>query len=123
MCYSPVTIKTPQGYKKVPCHHCLECLTKYQQDWSNRMYEELKEHDGKGVFFTLTYDELHVPKNYLRYGTDKETKEATYELFRSPSDYGYSNCYTEQYTVIVRSKGTGSILGGDKIGELFTFTR
>lgn len=96
MCYSPVTIKTPQGYKKVPCHHCLECLTKYQQDWSNRMYEELKAHDGKGVFFTLTYDELHVPKNYLRYGTDKETKEATYELFRSPSDYGYSNTYTDE---------------------------
>lgn len=95
MCYSPITIKTPQGYKKVPCGRCLECLTKYQNDWSARMYEELKANQGKAVFFTLTYDELHVPKNYLKYGTDEEGNP-TYELFRSPADYGYNNCYTDE---------------------------
>ena len=96
MCYSPITIKTPQGYKKVPCHHCLECLSKYQQDWSNRMYEELKSHDGKGVFFTLTYDEQNVPKNYLRYETTGTEGEIAYRLFRSPSDYGYRNIYVDE---------------------------
>lgn len=96
MCYSPITIKTPDGYRKVPCGRCLECLVKYQQDWSNRMYEELKAHDGKAVFFTLTYDENNVPKNYLYYDYDRTKGEVTYDLFRSPSDYGYSNIYTDE---------------------------
>ena len=96
MCYSPVTIKTSDGYKQVPCGKCLECLVKYQQDWSNRMYEELKAHDGKAVFFTLTYDEQNVPKNYLKiYGKDNDN-QVVYDLLRSPSDYGYSNVYTDE---------------------------
>lgn len=91
MCYQPITIKTPQGYRQVPCGKCLECLRKYQSDWSNRMYEELKAHNGKAVFFTLTYDENNVPKNYLYYATATD-----YEIFRSPSDYGYDNTYTDE---------------------------
>jgi len=90
MCYQPITIKTPQGYRTVPCGKCLECLRKYQSDWSNRMYEELKAHNGKAVFFTLTYDEQNVPKNYLYYANASE-----YEIFRSPSDYGYNNTYID----------------------------
>lgn len=90
MCYQPITIKTPQGYKQVPCGKCLECLRKYQSDWSNRMYEELKAHDGKAVFFTLTYDDANVPKNYLYYSSMSD-----YEIFRSPSDYGYDNTYID----------------------------
>jgi len=81
MCYNPITIKTPQGYQKVPCGHCLECLRKYQNDWSNRMNEEMKANDGKAVFFTLTYNEESVPKNYLVDTT----------LYRSYSDYYYDN--------------------------------
>jgi len=91
MCYQPITIKTPQGYRQVPCGKCLECLRKYQSDWSNRMYEELKAHDGKAVFFTLTYDDNNVPKNYLYYASATD-----YEIFRSPSDYGYDNTYTDE---------------------------
>lgn len=91
MCYQPITIKTPQGYRQVPCGKCLECLRKYQSDWSNRMYEELKAHDGKAVFFTLTYDEQNVPKNYLYY-----TNATEYTIFRSPSDYGYDNTYVDE---------------------------
>lgn len=86
MCYQPITIKTPQGYRTVPCGHCLECLRKYQSDWSNRMFEELKSHNGKAVFFTLTYDEDNVPKNYLY----------DYQIFRSPSDYGFDNTYVDE---------------------------
>lgn len=91
MCYQPITIKTPQGYRQVPCGKCLECLRKYQSDWSNRMYEELKAHNGKAVFFTLTYDDNNVPKNYLYYASATD-----YEIFRSPSDYGYDNTYTDE---------------------------
>lgn len=91
MCYQPITIKTSQGYRTVPCGHCLECLRKYQSDWSNRMYEELKSHNGKAVFFTLTYDDNNVPKNYLYYATATD-----YAIFRSPTDYGYDNTYTDE---------------------------
>lgn len=81
MCYNPITIKTPDGYKQVPCGHCLECLKKYQADWTNRMTEELKAHNGKAVFFTLTYNDETVPKNYIY----------DYEVYRSKTDYAYSN--------------------------------
>lgn len=81
MCYNPITIKTPDGYKKVKCGHCLECLKEYQNAWSNRMYEQLKSCKGKAVFFTLTYNEESVPKNYLVDG----------HIYRSYSDYNYDN--------------------------------
>lgn len=80
MCYRPITIKTEQGYMKVPCGKCLECLRQYQNDWSNRMEEEIKACNGKAVFFTLTYDEQNVPKNYL----------VDSRIYRSESDYGYT---------------------------------
>lgn len=63
---------------QVPCGKCLDCLRKYQNEWSNRMYEEYKAKGFKGVFFTLTYDEQHVPKNYL----------VDNDIFRSKPDYG-----------------------------------
>lgn len=81
MCYHPVTIKTPQGYQQVPCGHCLECLRKYQNDWTNRFDAELKACEGHAVFFTLTYDDYNVPKNYLYEG----------EIYRSSSSYGFTN--------------------------------
>lgn len=82
MCYNPITIKKDDGtYMKVPCGHCLECLKQYQNSWSNRMYEEIKAHKGKAVFFTLTYNEESVPKNYLVDG----------QIYRSYSDYNYDN--------------------------------
>lgn len=82
MCYNPIQIKQEDGtYIQVPCGKCLECLKQYQNAWSNRMYEEIKAHDGKAVFFTLTYNDETVPKNYLVEG----------ELYRSYSDYNYDN--------------------------------
>lgn len=87
MCYNPITIKVGEGnqakYVQVPCGHCLECLNKYQNEWTNRMTEELKSVSGKAVFFTLTYSEDNVPKNYVY----------DYTIFRSPSDYNFDNTY------------------------------
>lgn len=45
------------------------------------MYEEYKAKGYKGVFFTLTYDENSVPKNYL----------VDFRLFRSSPDYRFDN--------------------------------
>lgn len=89
MCYRPVTIKNPSTgeFMKVPCGKCLDCLRKYQNQWSIRMYEEYKSKGCKGVFFTLTYDEAHVPKNYL----------VDYEIYRTAPDYGYGNVRMDGY--------------------------
>lgn len=115
MCYNPITIKTPDGYKKVPCGHCLECLRKYQNEWSNRMYEELKSHNGKAVFFTLTYNDESVPKNFLvsDYTADGEK---TYKVYRSYSDYAYDNCYIG-YDPHSHSWKPKSLVSGERIKE------
>lgn len=72
---------------KVPCGKCLDCLRKYQNQWSIRMFEEYKSNGCKGVFFTLTYDEAHVPKNYL----------VDYEIYRTTPDYGFGNVRMDGY--------------------------
>lgn len=105
MCYNPITIKSSEGYVQVPCGHCLECLKQYQNEWSNRMMEELKSCDGKAVFFTLTYSDEAVPKNYIY----------DYTVYRSPSDYNYSNVSVELGSEIryIKSKGTFKLVGKD----------
>lgn len=89
MCYRPITIQNPYTgeYMKVPCGKCLDCLRKYQNQWSIRMFEEYKSRGCKGVFFTLTYDEAHVPKNYL----------VDYEIYRTAPDYGFGNVRMDGY--------------------------
>lgn len=89
MCYRPITIKNPAtgDYMQVPCGKCLDCKRKYQNALSNRMWEEFKSKGFKGVFFTLTYDENHVPKNYLVDG----------QIFRSNPDYGFSNVHLDKF--------------------------
>lgn len=72
MCFNPVTIKCADGVHemKVPCGHCLACVKAYQQMWVARLEEEKKSWipvDGRFpiVFFTLTYSQENIPKNYL----------------------------------------------------------
>lgn len=47
------------------------------------MYEEFKSKGCKGVFFTLTYDDQHVPKNYFAHG----------RIYRSFPEYAYTNIH------------------------------
>lgn len=81
MCYSPILIKVEgkKQYMQVPCGKCLECKKKYQNDWCIRMYEALEDYHLKGVFFTLTYSEDTVPKNYVYDG----------HIYRSEAGYAY----------------------------------
>lgn len=88
MCYRPITIKdlaNPGHFMQVPCGKCLDCRRKYQNALSNRMYEEFKAKGCKGVFFTLTYDDKHVPKNYFAHG----------RIYRSFPEYAYTNIWDE----------------------------
>ena len=47
---------------EVPCGKCLSCRTMKTKEWSLRMWHELESHD-KSVFITLTYQDIHLPKN------------------------------------------------------------
>lgn len=82
MCINPITIKDPNNSKRtyqVPCGHCIECKRKYQDGWIIRLDEHLKSAGYKAVFFTLTYADECIPKNYLISGN----------LYKTPSDYAY----------------------------------
>lgn len=80
MCVAPITIKNERTgtYMQVPCGKCIECLLKQQSQWCARMSEEWKYSHRKAVFFTLTYNDNNVPKNYLYNG----------EIYQSIPQYG-----------------------------------
>ena len=89
MCYNPVTIKCADGIHEmqVPCGRCLACRKAYQQMWVARLEEERKSWvpiEGKYpiVFFTLTYRESSIPKNYLQLTTTGVhlTKQPLFDL-------------------------------------------
>lgn len=44
----------------IPCGKCVGCMLDYSRSWADRCLLEL-DHAGKGIFLTLTYDDLHVP--------------------------------------------------------------
>lgn len=50
-----------QNLMKIPCGKCIGCKFDYTKQWSDRMILELDDNDGKAIFVTLTYDNLHVP--------------------------------------------------------------
>lgn len=61
MCLTPITKKMPDGtVKSFPCGKCLECVKKFQNDWSFRLCYEATKWQHM-YFFTLTYDNNNVP--------------------------------------------------------------
>lgn len=88
MCYRPINVQMADGsYQKVKCGKCLECLNEKRNSWVIRMTEELKDAHQKGVFFTLTYSDENIPKNYLVY---EQSITDTPKLYESESDYNYA---------------------------------
>ena len=61
-CERPVRIKdkVKGGYMYVPCGHCDSCRRKYQLQWRERLEAESRN-SVSVLFFTLTYDNEHVP--------------------------------------------------------------
>lgn len=76
MCYKPIRIlsnkidfdsRFDKIYFEVPCGKCCECQNSYIMSWSLRNYYEFlycKDLRGVCMNFTLTYDDLHLPKLY-----------------------------------------------------------
>ena len=48
------------GYMYVPCGHCTNCVTNYRNNLARRLDLE-KEGSVSSLFFTLTYDNEHIP--------------------------------------------------------------
>ncbi len=64
MCLTPITYKDTRGpspvIRTVPCGHCLECVSAFQNSWSIRLGEESKCWKFS-VFVTLKYCDERVP--------------------------------------------------------------
>lgn len=63
-CSQPVRVKDPNTgeYIYVRCRHCYECLQNRSSEWVSRLLLE-REAWSDTYFFTLTYDNEHVPWN------------------------------------------------------------
>ena len=61
-CSNMVRLKDKRhgGYMFVPCGHCTNCLTNYRNNLARRLDLE-KEGSVSSLFFTLTYDNEHIP--------------------------------------------------------------
>lgn len=64
-CFSPNLVYNPyiKNYVLVPCRQCAACRYSYAMDLKRRIEDECKAHKYN-FFFTLTYDNKHVPMMY-----------------------------------------------------------
>ena len=61
-CTNMVRLKDKRhgGYMFVPCGHCTNCVTNYRNNLARRLDLE-REGSVSSLFFTLTYDNEHIP--------------------------------------------------------------
>jgi hypothetical protein len=60
-CTNPFTMKYEDKPYKVNCNRCLACRINRTTQWSLRILSELPETQGKGIFLTLTYNDIFLP--------------------------------------------------------------
>lgn len=76
-CNRPWTIKTDRGAFLVPCGWCMQCRIDKRNEWEMRLAFEVQK--SQGFFLTLTYDDLHLPKDL---GLHKEDLQKFFKRFR-----------------------------------------
>ncbi|WMC01512.1 replication initiator protein [Microvirus D_HF5_96] len=59
-CEDPVVVENNGRKYAVPCGKCMLCLERKANIWRTRLRQECKD-NKYCIFFTLTYDNLHVP--------------------------------------------------------------
>ena len=75
MCTRKLSVKNPskslkssdKTFLEVSCGHCPECLASKHMSWCTRLYYEwqhTKKHGGTAFYFTLTYNDEHLPMKY-----------------------------------------------------------
>lgn len=72
-------------YIEVPCGHCSVCLLKKINDVKNKLLLEQVAHDCPPLFLTLTYDDLHLPKD----GACVDDVQKFFKRLRSFIEYHY----------------------------------
>lgn len=93
-CLNPRYIVNPYTKEKmmVPCGKCEACLSKRQSNWVTRINSEAKEWPYV-VFFTLTYDDLHLPKYDVELLAGEDSTLSTY------IDRSLSFCETRNWLI------------------------
>lgn len=82
-CQNPIRVynKYIDEYVWVPCGHCTTCKKRYQNRWTARLENERKS-SLFCLFFTLTYDDKHLPRLHRKNIIDDDGKEIeAYEAY------------------------------------------
>lgn len=109
-CYKPQRIYNPYigDVLYTDCRKCPACLHKYSVELTTRVAEECKQH-LYSLFFTLTYDNVHLPVFYkvcpnvwkLNRDYSRDVKGLYY--FGKPTDYHYpQKMSTECFAVVCK---------------------
>ena len=85
-CYSPVKVTKNGLTFYVPCGRCNGCLLQKSNSLSMRLGDEI-ESSSHAIFFTLTYDNIHVPKMMCRKEGD------LYHWFSAPGNLRFNGRY------------------------------
>lgn len=98
MCLSPITVKDScNRVRHVPCGKCIQCVARYQQDWSFRLDEEMT-HWKYSYYLTLTYDDCNCPRasippdvslRYILSSRFPECRERNRYRYDHSGDYDY----------------------------------
>lgn len=78
-----------EDYIPIPCGSCFECCTQYTNEWSARLFDELKYHNGVACCLTLTYDNEHLPKDG---SVNRRDYQLFLKLFRKKHNIRYFGC-------------------------------
>lgn len=82
-CYQPVRISKNGLVMYVPCGRCNGCLLKKANTWSFRVGDEI-ECSSNAIFFTLTYDNVHVPKLKCR------VEDGFFHWYSAPDNFRFN---------------------------------
>lgn len=99
-CPHPITLKSGQV---VPCGKCPVCKANDRQEWVFRLKQECK-YSPFTLFFTLTYDDDHIPPGYnvckrdvqlflKRFRKNFKSKEIRYYIVSEYGDHTYRPHY------------------------------
>jgi len=118
-CFSPITLRTDEGFKTVPCGKCAACLSNKRSWWIFRLRMELR-YSISAYFVTLTYDEDHLPEKgvnvqdiqlFLKRLRHNSKEKIRYFLV---SEYG-TNTKRPHYHAIIFNLDADKVFASEKI--------
>lgn len=68
-------------WQEIPCGQCIGCRLQYSRDWANRCCLEMQNHQHT-YFVTLTYDNDHLPTEYITHPDTGEVNFPVHSLIK-----------------------------------------